>query len=88
MVEWRCILLMYNEAVSLRITKLCNEKHITINKLATLSGITQSTLDNIIKGNSKNPGIKTLHRIACGLNMTISEFLDFPEINDAVFDDD
>ena len=78
----------YNEAVSLRITKLCNEKHITINKLATLSGITQSTLDNIIKGNSKNPSIKTLHRIANGLNMTISEFLDFAEINDAVFDDD
>lgn len=82
------ILLTYNEAVSLRITKLCNEKHITINKLATLSGITQSTLDNIIKGNSKNPSIKTLHRIANGLNMTISEFLDFAEINDAVFDDD
>ena len=80
--------LTYNEAVSLRIIKLCNEKHITINKLATLSGITQSTLDNIIKGNSKNPSIKTLHRIANGLDMTISEFLDFEEINDAVFDDD
>ena len=78
----------YNEAVSLRITKLCKEKHITINKLATLSGITQSTLDNIIKGNSKNPSIKTLHRIANGLNLTISEFFDFAEINDAVFDDD
>ncbi len=78
----------YNEAVSLRIMRLCNEKHITINKLATLSGITQSTLDNIIKGNSKNPSIKTLLRIANGLDMAISEFLNFAEINDAVFDDD
>lgn len=82
------LLLTYSKAVSLRITELCKEKHITLNKLATLSGITQSTLDNIIKGNSKNPSIKTLHRVACGLGMTISEFLDFPEINDAVFDDD
>lgn len=78
----------YNEAISLRIIQLCNERHITINKLTTLSGITQSILDNIIKGNSRNPSIKTLHRIACGLDMTISAFLDFPEINNAMFDDD
>jgi Predicted transcriptional regulators len=80
--------LTYDEAISLRITSLCNEKRITINKLATLSGITQSTLDNIIKGNSKNPNIKTLNRIAHGLGMTVSEFLDFKEINEAIFDDD
>ena len=74
--------------MALRIIKLCDERHITINKLAALSGITQSTLNNIIKGNSRNPSIKTLHRIAAGLNMTISDFLDFEKINDAVFDDD
>ena len=78
----------YSEAVSLRILRLCNEKDITINKLATMSGIAQSTLDNIIKGNSKNPGIRTLHRIANGMNMTISEFFDFPEINAVTFDED
>ncbi len=36
------------EATKLRILELCNENMITVNKLATISGITQSTLSNII----------------------------------------
>lgn len=35
------------EATKLRILELCNENMITVNKLATISGITQSTLSNI-----------------------------------------
>ena len=35
------------QAVRERIAELCEEKHITINKLANISGITQSTLNNI-----------------------------------------
>ena len=30
----------------------------------------------------------TLHKIANGLNMTISEFLDFKEMNDVSFEND
>ena len=47
-----------------RLENLCNENGITINKLATLSGITQSTIDSIIKGKSNNPRIETLVKIA------------------------
>ena len=36
------------QAVRERIAELCEEKHITINKLANISGITQSTLNNIM----------------------------------------
>ena len=36
------------EAVRLRIEELCRENEITVNKLSTMSGITQSTLNNII----------------------------------------
>ncbi|MCL2563205.1 MAG: helix-turn-helix domain-containing protein [Oscillospiraceae bacterium] len=60
----------------------------TVNKLATQSGVTQSTLDNIIKGNTKSPGLRTLHRIAQGFGMTLSELLDFPEMNETLFDDE
>ena len=56
-----------------RIRALCKERGITINKLSTLSGITQSTLDNIIQGKTKNPKVKTLHKIAIAFNMTLSE---------------
>jgi len=78
----------YSDVIIKRLYDLCNERGITINKLSTLAGITQSTVDNIMKGNAKNPKLKTLHKLAIGLNMTISEFLDFPEINETIFDDE
>jgi len=78
----------YSDAIAKRLTELCIERKITINKLATLSGITQSTVDNIIKGTTKNPKLKTLHKLAVGLDISISELLDFPEMNETVFDDE
>jgi len=47
----------------------------------------QSTLDNIVRGITKNPGIKTLHKLALALNMTLAEFLDFEELNSYSFED-
>ena len=31
---------------------------------------------------------KTLHKLALGLNMTVFELLDFPEMNKTAFDDE
>ena len=78
----------YSDVIILRLTQLCNEKNITINRLATLSGITQSTVENIMSGKAKNPKLKTLHKLALGLGMTVSELLDFPEMDETVFDDE
>lgn len=78
----------YSDVIIKRLTELCDERKITINKLATLSGITQSTVDNLIKGKTRNPKLKTLHKLAIGLNMTISELLDFPEMNETAFEDE
>ncbi|NSC95875.1 XRE family transcriptional regulator [Clostridium sp. AF17-2] len=60
----------------------------TVNKLATRSGLTQSTVENIMSGKTKNPKLKTLHRLAIGLDMTVSELLDFPEMNNTAFEDE
>lgn len=78
----------YSDAIIQRLTGLCTEKNITINKLATPPGITQSTVDNLMKGKTKNPKLKTLHKLVVGLNMTVSELLDFPEMNETVFEDE
>ncbi len=78
----------YSDAVIRRLTVLCAERDITVNKLATLSGITQSTVDNLMKGKTRNPKLKTLHKLAIGLDMTVSELLDFPEMNETIFDDE
>lgn len=71
-----------------RIRSLCKKRGITINKLATMSGVKQSTLDNIVRGQTKNPRVKTLHKLAIGLNMTLAELVDFSALNEYSFEDD
>lgn len=78
----------YYELFAQRILRLCRERNITVNRLATLSGLKQSTINNIIQGTSKNPKIHTLHQIAVTFDMTLSEFLDFPELNEYPIDDE
>lgn len=78
----------YHEMIVRRMADLCREKGISYNKLATLCGLRQSTIDNIVRGISKNPRIQTLHKIANALNMTVAEFLDYAELNAYVFEED
>ena len=80
--------LEYNKIYVERILKLCKQRRISVNKLATMSGVSQSTLDNIVRGITKNPGAVTLHKIATAFNMTLAEFLDFKELNEYSFDDE
>ena len=78
----------YSDLYVRRIRKLCKERGIAINKLANMSDVKQSTLDNIVRDITKNPGVKTLHKLAIAFNMTLAEFLDFEELNEYSFDDD
>lgn len=78
----------YHEIIKKRIAELCREKGISYNKLAAMCGLRQSTIDNIVRGISKNPRIQTLHKIAYAFNLTVAEFLDFVEMNEFVFDED
>lgn len=50
----------YSDVIILRLTRLCDEKKNTINKLATLSGITQSTMENIMFGKTKKSQTENL----------------------------
>jgi len=68
----------YWEAVSKRILDLCNQRGITVNRLATLSGLTQSTVDSIVRGKSRNPSLRTMKRICDALGVTLDEFLSDP----------
>lgn len=78
----------YSELYIKRIRQLCKQRGISINKLATMSGLRQSTLDNIMRGLSKHPRVKTVHKIANAFSMTLAEFLDFDELNAYSFEDD
>ena len=66
------------EAVRLRILALCRERLMTVNKLATICGITQSTLNNIVSGRNNSPTVSTVKKICDGLEITIQEFFNHP----------
>jgi len=65
-------------AVRWRILALCLERGITVNKLATMSGITQSTLNNIVSGRNNSATVATIKKLCDGLNMTIVDFFNDP----------
>lgn len=62
------------EAVRLRILELCRSRGITVNKLATMSGVTQSTLNNIISGRNNSATVSTIKKICDGLEISIEDF--------------
>lgn len=62
------------EAVRLRILELCKENKITVNKLSMISGITQSTLNNIVSGRNNSATVSTVKKICDGLEISILDF--------------
>ncbi len=78
----------YSAIIANRIRQLCRKRQISVNHLANMSGLNQSTLDNIVRGLTKNPRIITLHRIALAFGLTVAEFLDIDELNNFVFEED
>lgn len=67
-----------NEAVAKRIEYLCREKSLSVNKLSIMCGLRQSTLSNILNGNSKNPTIASIKKICDGVEISLSDFFDDP----------
>ena len=71
-----------SQAIRYRVLQLCKDRNITINKLAMLSGMSQSTVNSLVDGSSQNPKLLTILRLCLGLNMTFKEFFDDPIFND------
>lgn len=62
------------EATKERILELCRERNMTVNKLSTICGITQSTLNNIVSGRNNSATISTLKKICDGLEISMIDF--------------
>ena len=62
------------EAVRTRIIELCRQQDISINKLCSISGVTQSTVNNIVSGRNNSATISTIKKLCDGLDITIQEF--------------
>lgn len=62
------------EAVRERILELCREHDISVNKLSIMSGVTQSTVNNIVSGRNNSATVSTIKKLCDGLGITIEEF--------------
>ena len=64
-----------------RILRLCAERNITINKLASLSALPPSSIKNILYGKSSDPKILTIKKLCDGLDITLGEFFTTDEFD-------
>lgn len=62
------------QAVRERIIELCREHGISINKLSDMSGVTQSTVNNIVSGRNNSATVATIKKLCDGLGITIQDF--------------
>ena len=65
-----------SDAISKKILCILREKDISLNKLSNICCLTQSTVDSLVNGKSKNPKLLTIVRICDGLNISLKEFFD------------
>lgn len=65
-----------SQAIVRRIIELCNESDLTINALSNLSGVTQSTVSDIVNGTTYNAGIVTIKKLCDGLDISVRDFFD------------
>ena len=62
------------DSVKERILELCRKENISINKLCSTSGVTQSTVNNIVSGRNRSATISTIKKLCDGLGIPIEEF--------------
>ncbi len=65
-----------NLALKTRIKQLLKQRNMTAYKFEKVSGISHSTLKNILGQKVHDSKLQTVMLIASGFNMTVSEFFD------------
>ena len=68
-------------AIKNRIFELCDQRNISINKLATICALPPSSIKSILYGRSLNPKLLTIKMICDGLEITLAEFFNTEEFN-------
>lgn len=70
------------DTVKNRLLILCEEKRMSIHKLAMESAVPPSTIKNILYGKSVNPGIVTIKMLCDGLGIGLIDFFNTKEFKE------
>lgn len=66
------------DAVVERFRVLCRERNMTLNELATCSGVTPSTVYSMVDTRRRDLSILTIKKLCDGLDVTLGEFFAAP----------
>ena len=69
------------DAVVSRFQHLCTARHIAVNELANLSGVTPSTAYSMMAPNRRDISITTIKKFCDGLDISLGEFFSSPEFD-------
>ena len=69
-----------------RILQLCEEKGYSTYKLSYKSSVSMTTLLHMLDGDSMNPGLYNIVKICDGLDVTLAEFFDTKEFEEAIIE--
>ncbi|MBR1571967.1 MAG: helix-turn-helix transcriptional regulator [Lachnospiraceae bacterium] len=64
------------DAVVTRFSQICNERGITINELANLSGVTPSTAYSMFDKSRRDVSIVTIKKFCDGIDISLKDFFD------------
>lgn len=70
------------DAVAQRIKGLCEQKGITPNSLANISGVAPSTVYSLLDPSRREISVSTVKKLCDGLEMTLGEFFSAPEFDE------
>lgn len=64
------------QAIVSKFKNLCDERGIALNQLATLSGVTPSTVYSMVDDSRKDLSVITVKKLCDGLEISIDQFFD------------
>jgi len=73
--------MMVKDAVVQRFRQICDQRGIRSNELATLSGVTPSTVYSMMDSHRRDLSIITIKKLCDGLDITLGEFFSTPEFD-------
>jgi DNA-binding Xre family transcriptional regulator len=75
------MLITIKDAVAARFAALCIQRGIKFNELATLSGVTPSTIYSLMDDSQRDVSVITVKKLCDGLDISLSEFFNAPEFD-------
>ena len=85
-MKWVVILLQLNQAVSLRLSELLEERNMTQYQLFMLSGVPKSTIHNLIACSYNSVKLRIIHELCQGFQISISDFFSSPLFDEVNLD--